>query len=80
MYVHTYTYTHIYTHTVVSVHEEFVKKPIKHKNAEIELPQEVVKDGVQGLKIVSFLFKNMSGLLLVSVNNTDIIRLVSALN
>ena len=62
------------------VDEEFDKKPIEEDNAEIELPNEVVKEGVQGLKIASFFFKNMSGLLPDNVNNTDGNRLVSALN
>lgn len=66
---------------MVFVYEEFVKKPIEKENAEIELPDEVVKEGVQGVKMASFFFKNMSGYLPDSVNNsyTDSNRLVSAL-
>lgn len=73
---HAHTY---YIHAVVFVHEKFVKKPIEEENAEIELPNEVVKGGVQGLKMASFFFKNMSGQLPDSVNNTDSNRLVTAL-
>ena len=62
---HTHTPIHSFVkREVIRVHEEFVSTQVFEGGAEIQLPEEILGgDKEQPVRIASFLFRNMSGIL-----------------
>ena len=68
--------THPHTYTVVRVYDVFLEKPISEEGVAIKIPREVLGSGGPRVRMASFLFRNMSGLLPGSIEGTDDTRLV----